>query len=549
MKFVFISLILILSFDFLKSIHSVRKVQKSHSKDEKSDLQTYITSFNVGNLPANSWILTAEKNELNSKHTITDFVNNLASQKTKIKPIDWVKVKKHFSTIPETMKLFLHLRMKDLLMMISSILSTTTSGFTLATGSNANAFTGTVGRFCSASVTVAAGGEQLTGTYCFRSGGSQTLTSDIDLTVDFEGTYNIYQRLNAMAKFISEYNVAFETLHSGSSLKNYDVNLYSSDFGNKVLLQEVSKLKTNDGNVRWKNFVAANRYSQMHIIYYDALEVFDRKAAGVANTIKPVVRNDIATLLQKTKPSANTPGLANEECGEYLFKFEFINSNGGTFHGDLVQTMSRSTIGDGNRNKAMIYHVQQAAEAGKQIAGLEKANKAVDAKKKLLESVCHILAANFMALEAYVSLGSIVHMLTIQGTLNAQDFALGENENIDSLLMNFGYGVQHYYESIESDVTGGIKKISKYMARTYFAASKLANADHKNCWLDALKPFGPDGNRLAATPPKSIQETIEDFKVKFKALYDLDDEKVRFLKSKAIFLAGYECVKYGFTIN
>lgn len=520
MKLIYLCVLFFLIFTTSLSINLNRKVSRSHSKDAESDaMKNYIDSLAILEIPG--YIST--KKEVDGNTPITSIANNL--QPNQLRALDWVKVKKHFSDTDlgiTYMTRFLHLRMKDVLMMTSHVFAL--RGFS-TTGQvpTSQLYEGAYSYFSTPTVRVNIGNTELVGKYWYRSGGSQSLTSDIDFSVDFKGgssnSYTIYQRLVAMARFIGYYNVEFEALHAGAtSLKTYDVNLYSADFGNKDLLVEVTKLKTDA--VRWGNFVAANRYSQLHIIYYDALEKFHEKISTVV--VADVRGNDVlgklADVLRKSQPSHNTKPLSGEKCGEYLFQLET---------GVLGANSARGTVSDPLRNKAMVFHVEKAGQSGQM--GTASSN--------IADALCHVLAANFQALEAYVSVGSIVDMLTIQGTLTENN-ELDDNGRIDSALMNFGYAVEHYYEAVGVDNLGAIKKISKYLARLYQASQKLSatHSTHKQCWAQALSELSP-------VSTQNLKDMIADFNTKFTTIFNANDnEKRNFQTSYSMFKKGYGCV-------
>jgi len=105
------------------------------------------------------------------------------------------------------------------------------------------------------------------------NGGSTSLTSDIDLTVDFiptvESEVTIRERLYITGYFISRFNSLFSTLHTTklgeriSSLQSFDLNLYERNFGHEAIVQKVRELNPENS----KKFYQANRLSGIMLIY------------------------------------------------------------------------------------------------------------------------------------------------------------------------------------------------------------------------------------------------------------------------------------------
>jgi len=193
-------------------------------------------------------------------------------------------------------------------------------------------------------------------------------------------------------------------------------------------------------------------------------------------------------------------------CGSFLFDMETNRK--------LEKTKPRFSQTDEERNKAMIMHVK--------IAALNENNRCT--------SLCHVLAANFMALEAYVSFGSVSQMMLAQNGLKSADMPAtlrtpSQNELVDYALMNFGYGVEHYFEALtDNDPVDAFDKLGKYTQRLYNVAQHLATSN-KNCWNSAFTNLG------LTNVPSNAEKTffIDHFK-------NNQNKIIPFIKE------GYNCV-------
>ena len=469
-------------------------------------------------------------NNVDGDTAITEITNDfLEKDLTDLKAFEWFEAKKFFANKDgsEIMLKFLHLRFKDTFMMIDQVFSDT-SVFTRTTAETQSTFTGKFKSFKTPEVTVNIGeiklnnkvekSQKIKGNFVFGSSGSQSMKSDIDFQVRFEGPKpgpdpSIHECLLALYQFISAYNTKFLKLHGSNSLVKYDVNMYASDFGNKDLLTTVDTLrKDTKEEARWKKFAKANRYAQLHIVFNDAVETFERIA-------KQKVSFD-SKLGDKLKLLIADGG----HCVSNLF----VSPDGKQV---LQSTKSRNSISDDERNTIMVKNV-------------EKAGRNMDSDTDPSDSMCHSLAANFYALEAYVSVGSVVEMLRVQGASHLDFYELKEDDYVDSVLMNFAYGIQHYYEQLSSDPEGANDKIAKYLVRLYRSSTFLKkNKDHHDCWGAALKPLEltPEEVKDKATVEKTIKKHKETWAAGAKWKGDT---------VKAIAVAGFKCANdYGFSFE
>ena len=285
----------------VKLTHQTRKFREK----DKSALETYIDKLKMPTFPLDENYI-AKDNEFKPDANITlTHPLDLSTIETGIK---WKTVKQAFLVAKTDveqkdpliykeegiaiMKKFLHLRLADILATIKDVFATNKD---YEVKGSPNVFVGTQTNFDTPRVTIKLGLASTTykvdGVFNFRSLGSTTLTSDIDFTVDFlnyelveddkakadsngkkprivKEKLTIYERINTMAKFIKDFNEIFEKKHAATSLETYDVNLYSSDFGNNAMMKELIELKK---TASWSYFVAANRVAQLMLIYNDAV--------------------------------------------------------------------------------------------------------------------------------------------------------------------------------------------------------------------------------------------------------------------------------------
>lgn len=440
----------------------------------------------------------------------------------------WFSVKSFFANDEkiQTMLKFLHLRMIDTLSTVNSVFTSFATTYEKPK-ENSNhpcrsaIFEGKYSDFKTPCIIVKISPTvKIQGRFRFKSGGSQTITSDIDFSVDFiEGgdSLTIFQRLQANAVFIRHFNKKFLDVHGASPLKVYDVNLYSLDFGSLDIINFLVQLKKDAP--KWKNFASANRLSQLLILYNDARLQFEQKTSSQVQ----VPSNEINAIKADSIPS-------NEYCGQYLFSKE----DGTAAFAVTDPRSSDDTI----RNNAMIAHIQNA--------GPENEN--------VRRRLCHTLAANYFALEAYVSYGSVIDMLKLQNILKSEDLTgdiktfvnnLDQDARIDAILMNFAYAVEHYYEAFAHDKEDAQKKFSKYASRLLRNTQKLTNAQHKNCWKDA---FTTGDQKLfdAAEPLVTSASSLDDVKkliLKAREKISSAPELSTFAISKNFVSKGYVCVK------
>lgn len=499
-----------------------------HRERSRDPYETYIDPIT----PISGY--DAVKKEVNGNTAISEIGSLPTNFALSTKQNSWITAKSLFAKEEkiQTMLKFLHLRMIDTLSTVNSVFTSFTSTYEKPK-ENSNhpcrsaIFEGKYSDFNTPCIIVKISPTvKIQGRFKFKSGGSQTITSDIDFSVDFiEGGQDltIFQRLQANAVFIRQFNKKFLEVHGASPLKVYDVNLYSLDFGSPDIISFLVQLKSDAP--KWKNFASANRLSQLLILYNDARNVYQHKTGMTVQ----VPSTEINTIKTDSIPS-------NEFCGQYLL----LKADGIT---TLAVTDPRSSD-DTERNNAMIAHIQNAGTSNENV------------RRRL----CHTLAANYFALEAYVSYGSVIDMLSLQNILKPDELPSGsktfvqnldQDARIDAILMNFAYAVEHYYEAFAPaphDNEDAQKKFAKYASRLLRNTQKLTNNQHKNCWKEA---FTTGDHKIfdATEPLVTTANTLDDVKkliVKVREKISSEDEVGSFAISKNFVSQGYNCVKtYG----
>lgn len=467
----------------------------------------------------------------------TNPVSNLPRLSHYAEHLDWKKVKQNWNEGDKlNMRKFLHLRMIDLKYMINYVLNSHPDVFRYCAGKNSFAeITGTFGSFLSDCVRVKVsdvGPEDVafkSGKFEFRSGGSQSTSSDIDASIDFLPENNVvlnaFGKLKAVVTFIELYHLDFIQIHKSNSLAVYDVNLYSGDFKYEELTAEIIRMK-NTQIEDFRIFKAVNRLSVMLLIYNDSLNMFHKK--NIQTRIQREATK-LQTLYQQSQSS-------NKDCGIFLL----TTHTGAQKPLDAVRELDNDS-----RNRSMVHYIKQASNH--------------TPEQSPLRNLCQLIAANYFALEAYVPFTSIYDMLTLQPIMPINTFAqqnkdfvlnLDEDGKIDALLMNFAYAVEHHYE-----ISGrsAIEKFAKYIARMYRLVRMMTNANHKRCWEQAFNKLNLgnlDGvnNNITNQNRDIAYEQVNQ--LKGKIIQKLLGEQTKDVIITTFVVDGYQCVnQFGFTIN
>jgi len=306
------------------------------------------------------------------------------------------------------------------------------------------------------------------GKFVLKTGGSQTYTSDIDFNVDFKPDSTIeYKKVIAIVgRFISIYNSFFTSYHKVSSLEELDVNLYAND-GHHGIINDLVSFKNDPSQIdEFRQYSRANRVAGL-LLCNDAFRSFNTYL--VAN---------------------NSPQRDN-----------FLKFNNG-FNIKLDKLITDS----GKCGEKLIYSYTDATNRTHQTRDLDISKRNDDMEHSLLffslssnhyDAFCNMLAANYHANEAYCSYGSIWEMTTLQPIMDRTKLSdeaksavvhLNSEELMDSILMNFAYGVENAFER------GGYhkSKFGKYISRLARVVAmwndKLGNTE-KKCFKIAFKDY------------------------------------------------------------
>lgn len=324
--------------------------------------------------------------------------------------------------------------------------------------------------------------KEYTGKLILTVGGSQNLTSDIDVKVDFiqEITNEIndnktnkelspMDKLYIVGNFIKIFNEIFLDTYGQTSAENFDINLYPTDFTDFKIAKTIYKKFDIEKKLI---FDKANRLSVLLLIYQDSLKklkeaesVFDCKDQKKSYPKCVSFIYESQKKLPDKAPDIRLRRLFNQssECSSVLFTETFDIING-----------KRENYSFKKRNELVAYNILEASKSPK-----------IDIKL-----LCHLLASNYWVLEGYVPYGSIFQMLHLYDLLsnieeNDKKFHHNYenpqypsfiNNTVDSLLMNFAYLVEHSFTKDKVDY----EKFGKYFSRLYLAVLKLFYYNKKN---------------------------------------------------------------------
>jgi len=307
------------------------------------------------------------------------------------------------------------------------------------------------------------------GIFTFNAAGSGSFTSDIDMQVIFDRVdnnqepINIYNRILVITSFIQKFNALAPMAGylASSTLEALDVNLYVSDFGNPDLAAQVFTLDADDYRV----FTIMNRLSVMMLIINDSYHALMQSFPQINNSVGDKYANRMQQLVENTTKSYNK--VLSTVYGEYLLQYE--NSK----VGDYTHYRKENNA---LRNNAMQNHSFLAAQIG-------LINR--------LPALCHSIASNYFAMEAYVPVGAIFDIFRLQGRdvqVNGQNVPMNGNYFIDSLHQNFAYAIEHYfYFKAKATQQTANKYFAKYVSRIWEVVPKLAPYSEKmeKCWRTA----------------------------------------------------------------
>lgn len=404
-----------------------------------------------------------------------------------LKKLNWMEIKKLYANESQSdiMRKFLTLRMIIMTRLINKNLDNE-QYFRCSELKELNKLKGTAESFTSRCVKVRhLNNSYLEGYFKFSSGGSVSLTSDIDLSVDFILTEpNYYNSLKNVSKFISRFNKLFHEVYSTSPGSAFDLNLYSSNFANEEIIEIISNMSKNNKEY-YDTFSNTNRLATLMILYNDAFKVFkDYTKTKIEN------KSDNILFDVYKKTFIKDSDVVEGSCGVGLVKSDanvsVFQTNG--YLEKLKTNLKLNRESDDLKRLSSMEHFILDA-------GLTEIQVSRSIKKRNLYVLCSLITANYYAPEAYIPFSSILEMLTLQGVLEVeklnsenQKFVLDMTDEmwLDSLFMNFAYAVEHSFHHIyQSD------KFSKYVSRMFRIVNKLQESNKsvkelKSCILNSF---------------------------------------------------------------
>jgi len=128
-----------------------------------------------------------------------------------------------------------------------------------------------------------------------------------------------------------------------------------------------------------------------------------------------------------------------------------------------------------------------------------------------LPALCHSIASNYFALEAYVPAGAIFDIFRLQGRdvmVDGKAVPMNGNYYFDSLLQNFAYAIEHYFHFKKTSQPNANKYFAKYVARVWEVVPKLSaySKDAEKCMRTAcaLVKFDSDSDIAGVTQVKAL---------------------------------------------
>lgn len=435
------------------------------------------------------------------------------------------------------------------------------------------------------------------GIYKFNNVGSTSVTSDIDLNVEFElenekvkrNQTNITKTTNSTEKkedkkgnetsnekeeylkspeelreenllkrhavylFISLFNFKFEKFFENTSAAILDVNLYAQVLTPQILTTYFRTVQINgtqynptpESKEKREAYVQSAKTLLGSIVNTESFPLFKEKI------IKELGENNI-----KTDPFFNdyTQKLNDKIISEH----NYYTQHNKFYQKCLALALNVDLHIDGTIPIDTIKNLHRDNDE----AVRNKQMKSILKKNRLLyddfESVCTLLGTDYYALEAYLSLEDIMDMTSLQ---MGQDSPLGKNiknsintvrdtmedASIDnSMLQNFAYGVISLVHHGED----GKAKLVKYFSRMLLKYKK--NRSYSKCWNDELSKTFLVSNKKAKLKSSNIYiikegkysiSTLNALREKMKK--DIKDANIKELKAGLMGL--FKCALDTFT--
>ena len=409
------------------------------------------------------------------------------------------------------------------------------------------------------------------GIYKFNNVGSTSVTSDIDLNVEFElenenvkkNQTNATKLLNSTEKshkkdnetnddeyikppevlreenllkrhavylFISLFNFKFEKFFENTSAAVLDVNLYA-----QVLTPQILTTYFRTTNINGTQ-------------YYPTEESKEKREAYVhsAKTLLGSIVNTESFPLFKEK--------IIKELGENNIKSD-------PFFNDYTQKLNEKIIAEHNYYSQHNQFYQKCLALALSVdlpipietiknlhrdsdeAVRNQQMKAILKKNRLLtddfDSVCTLLGTDYYALEAYLSLEDIMDMTSLQmgsdsplspnikTSINTVRDTMDDASIDNSMLQNFAYGVM----SLVHHGDDGKAKLVKYFSRMLLKYKK--NRSYNKCWSDELSKTFLVSNRKAKLKSSNIY-IVKEGKYSIATLNALREKMKKDIKDASI---------------
>ncbi len=139
-----------------------------------------------------------------------------------------------------------------------------------------------------------------------------------------------------------------------------------------------------------------------------------------------------------------------------------------------------------------------------------------------------------------------------QGSTRLEGVEMTETWREDSILMNFAYGVEHFFTSGKIEDAYG--KLGKYFARIYHTAQRLNEQTKiKTCWIEIVRNFfsalttPSQGNTTYLLDNAySGSDKIKNVRKEIKTFHNVNGSESA---AQNLILEGYECVKNHHTLS
>jgi len=376
------------------------------------------------------------------------------------------------------------------------------------------------------------GASTIEGIFEFLAFGSQTLTSDIDITVKFLSSRAGYEKsLQAAAQFIEIANFLAQACYGKSLLEAFDINFYTDFYED----EKVEKLMTQFDETDLKIIHGVDHYTQLLLIEsilsdphttaknVKALDIPKGSVQNIQQKIQNIKAELQTFFIAKIPPKVPVNnGSPNKKSSLTLEKVPIeLTGCQQLFNGLLASDRYEETKKE--RNSEMVLAVKTALNEIGTVGFF----------------VCAI-SANYYAYEAYISMGSILDIMDMQKTGDAKlrrssptlykIFKKEPNFVIDALLMNFGYGIEHIlkHHSDKPFVLNDVSKFVKYVVRVRYDLRNIkeGNAEFVSCWVKTYQDFMKDTG-IIITNNEEGEVDVGDYKTKLNSYFETGKNNIK----------------------